>query len=55
MIVKRHWFWHEEYGDGVSAGWAMTAVAGVLVTIGLLSYWLNDMHMYHYGLFDMKR
>lgn len=52
--MKRPWFWQDEHGDGVSPGWAITAIASVLVAVGLLSYWINDMHMYRYGLFDRK-
>ncbi len=52
--MKRRWFWLDEYGEGVSPGWAITAIATMLLAFGLLTYWLNDMHMYHYGLFGTK-
>lgn len=48
----RRWFWQGDYAD-TSAGWAPTGIAAVLVVIGLLVYWINDMHMYGYGIFRM--
>lgn len=50
----RRWFWQDEYDGSFSPGWAITLIAAVLVAVGLLSYWLNDMHMYHYGLFGSQ-
>ena len=51
---KRHWFWQDEYGEGVSPGWAITGITTVIVAFGLFTYWINDMHMYHYGLFQSR-
>jgi hypothetical protein len=46
----RRWPWQNEYGE-TSPGWALTFIAGAIVTVGLLVQWLNDMHMYGYGVF----
>lgn len=52
-MAERRWFWQDEYDRTVSAGWALTAVVLVVVGIGLATYWLNDMHMYRYGIFGL--
>ena len=48
---SRRWFWQDEYDGTLSPGWALTLVVGGIVAAGLAVYWLNDMHMYGYGLF----
>lgn len=47
-------FWRDEYDGSFSPGWAITFVTAILMAFGLLSYWINDMHMYHYGLFGPR-
>lgn len=47
----RRWPWQDPYSGEVTAGWAMVGVAALLSAVSLLVYWLNDMHMYRYGLF----
>lgn len=47
----RHWPWQNEYGE-TSPGWALTLIVAAIVTAALLVQWLNDMHMYGYGLFS---
>ncbi len=51
MRSPRRWFWQDEYDGSLSPGWAIAGITAVLMVLGLLSYWLNDMHMYHYGVF----
>ncbi len=48
---ERRWFWQDEYTGTLSPGWALTAVAAAIVAVGLVVYWVNDMHMYRYGPF----
>ena len=50
-VRERRWFWQDESEGTLSPGWALTAVAVVIVAVGMAVYWLNDMHMYRYGLF----
>lgn len=56
-MVRRRWWkpWQrqDEFGfsEGLSAGWQLTLVVAGLVAIGLLSYWIGDMHHYAYGIF----
>jgi len=54
MRHQRRWFWQDEYDGSLSPGWAITLMALVVAILTLGSYWLNDMHMYHYGLFGSQ-
>ncbi len=54
MRSPRRWFWQDEYDGSSSPGWAIGMITVVLLIVGLGSYWLNDMHMYHYGLFGSQ-
>ncbi|MGH2797810.1 MAG: hypothetical protein ACRDM0_09120 [Thermoleophilaceae bacterium] len=47
-------FWRDEYDGSFSPGWAITFVTVLLMAFGLFTYWINDMHMYHYGLFGPR-
>lgn len=50
--MRPRWrFWQDEYDGSVSPGWALTAIASLVIAAGLAVYWLNDMHMSGYGLF----
>ena len=40
--------------DWAQGWWAIGMITVVLLIVGLGSYWLNDMHMYHYGLFGSQ-
>lgn len=51
MRPPRRWFWQDEYDGSLSPGWGITLMTALLLILGLGMYWLNDMHMYHYGLF----
>lgn len=44
-------FWRDEYNDSLSVGWMLALVSAVILAVGILVQWINDMHMYHYGLF----
>lgn len=46
----RRWPWQDEFGE-TSPGWVLAGVASVILAAGLLVQWINDMHMYRYGLF----
>lgn len=46
------WPWRDEYDGSVRPGWAITFFVAPLLVVGLLTYWINDMHMYGYGLFS---
>lgn len=45
------WPWQDEYDGSVRPGWAITFFVAPVLAFGLLVYWINDMHMYGYGLF----
>ncbi|MGH2801350.1 MAG: hypothetical protein ACRDM0_27485 [Thermoleophilaceae bacterium] len=47
-------FWRDQYDGSFSPGWAITFVTVLLMAFGLFTYWINDMHMYHYGLFGSR-
>jgi len=44
-------FWEDEFTGEISPGWALGLVTAVVIGFGLLVQWVNDMHMYRYGLF----
>lgn len=50
-VRGRGWPWQDEYDGSVRPGWAITFSIAPLLVFGLLMYWINDMHMYGYGLF----
>lgn len=54
-VGERRWFWQDEYDGTLSPGWALIGVAMVIVVVGAAVYWLNDMHMYRYGLYGSLR
>ena len=47
-------FWRDEYDGKLSPGWALALVTMFVLAFGLLIQWINDMHMYHYGLFGSR-
>lgn len=47
-------FWREEYDGSLSPGWALVLVTMAFLAFGLLIQWINDMHMYRYGLFGAQ-
>lgn len=48
---RRRWPWQDRYDYSLTPGWALSFVGGGIVALGLVTYWINDMHMYGYGLF----
>ena len=54
MRPQRRWFWQDEYEVSLSPGWAIAMITVVLLMVGLGSSWLNDMHIFHYGLFGSQ-
>ncbi len=44
-------FWEDEFTGQISPGWALVLLTLPILAFGLLVQWINDMHMYHYGLF----
>jgi len=44
--VRPRKFWRDEYDGSVSPGWALTFLTAILMAIGVLSYWINDMHTF---------
>lgn len=44
--------WQDGSDGSLRPGWAIAFIAVPLMAFGLLVYWIKDMHMYGYGLFD---
>lgn len=49
--TRWRWPWQDPYDYSLSPGWAISFITGGVMAFGLLTYWINDMHMYGYGLF----
>lgn len=50
-VYEHRWPWQDEFDGSLRPGWAIAFITVPPMAFGLPMYWINDMHMYGYGLF----